>query len=106
MLKKVFCICSLLTLIACDKIDISKYPEDVQNCYNKTISNTDNCTKSKKIIVKYCECVGAGKVDIKAPDRKSVSDSIRAWVDMQKLYKRCAEKTGYVFCKENDTGNK
>jgi len=105
MLKKIFYICSLLTLIACDKVDISKYPEGIQNCYNKTISSTDNCTKSKKIIVKYCECVSAGKAEIKAPDGKSVSDSIRAWVDMQKLYEKCAEKTGYTSCKKNETEN-
>lgn len=103
MLKKIFCVCSLLTLIACDKVDISKYPEDIQNCYIQTVSSADNCTKSKKIIVKYCECINAGKAEIKTPDEKSVSDSIRAWVDMQKLYEKCAEKTKYTFCEKNET---
>ena len=101
-MKKILLFLPIFTLVACDNVDISKYSEDIQNCYNKTISSEDNCTENKKIIVKYCECISTGKAEIKAPNGESVSDSIRAWVDMQKLRDKCAEKTGYTFCEEDE----
>jgi hypothetical protein len=106
MLKKVFFICSLLSLVACDKVDVSKYPQDVQNCYNKMISSPDNCTKSKKNTLKYCDCLVAGKKKIKASDEKSVSDSIRVWMDVKKLYKRCADEARYKVCKKDEAETK
>jgi len=102
-MKKILLLLPVFTLAACDNVDISKYPEDVQKCYTQTLERTDNCTESKKIVVRYCECVSAGKAEIKTPNGQSVSDSIRAWAEMQKLRDRCAEKTGYTFCEKDET---
>ena len=104
-MKKLFLILPMIMLAACDNVDISKYPEDIRACYNGAIASDDNCTKSKKIVIKYCECISTGKAEIKAPNGESVSDSIRAWAEMQKLRDRCAKQTGYTVCEKPEQEN-
>jgi hypothetical protein len=100
-MKKLLLLPVALLFVACDRVDISKYPEDVQICYNDAIYDKDNCTESKKIVVKYCQCVSAKKAAIKAqmPDESSASYGIRMFVERHKIREECAEKTGYTFCK-------
>ncbi len=53
----VLCVLSALTLCACDdNIDITRYSGYVQNCYHNIIEDKDNCTNSKRKIIKYCQC--------------------------------------------------
>ena len=48
---------TILTLAACDSnIDISKYPENIQTCYNSILFDDDfKCVKPKTIL-SYCQC--------------------------------------------------
>ena len=101
MLKKLIYLCSSLILVACDNVDISKYPDDVQNCYYDTISSDNNCTKSKKTIIKFCECVTARKAKIKA-ESDDVQSAIVAFVERHKIHKGCAADTGYTYCKTDE----
>ena len=96
-MKKLLLLPVALLFVACDRVDISKYPEDVQACYNDAINDKDNCTESKKTVVKYCECVSAKMAQM--PDESSASYAIRMFVERHKIRKECAEKTGYTFCK-------
>lgn len=51
------CMLSIFVLSACeDNIDITRYPGYVQNCYHDIVDNKNNCTTSKRKIIKYCEC--------------------------------------------------
>ncbi len=105
MLKKLLCVCSLLGLGACDNVDVSKYPDDVQDCYYDTISSDNNCTKNKKTIIRFCECVAARKAKIKEKikaDGDDVQSSIVAFVERHKIHKGCAKDTGYTYCKTDE----
>ena len=99
-MKKLFLLPVLFLMAACDSVDISKYSEDVRTCYKNAIQDKDNCTESKKIVVKYCECVSEKQAAIKAeaPDEISASYAIRMFVERHKIRKECAEKTGYMVC--------
>ena len=97
IMKNLFLILPIFTLAACDNVDISKYPEDVQECYTQTLESTDNCTKSKKTVVKYCECISAKKAAMKAEAGKELSP-IRLFVERQKMREECAKQTGYTVC--------
>lgn len=101
MLKKLLCVCSLLALGACDNVDVSKYPDDVQDCYYDTISSDNNCTKNKKTIIRFCECVAARNAKIKA-EGDGVSSAIVAFVERHKIHKGCANDTGYTYCKTDE----
>ena len=100
-MRKLLLLPVVLLMVACDRVDISKYSEDIQACYNDAIHDKDNCTESKKIVVKYCECVSAKQAAIKAatPDESSTSYAIRMFVEKHKIRKECAQKTGYTLCK-------
>ena len=100
-MKKLLLLPVLFLIAACDSVDISKYSEDVQTCYKNAIQDKDNCTESKKIVVKYCECVTEKQAAIKVetPDDTSASYAIRMFVERHKIRKECAEKTGYTVCK-------
>ncbi len=50
----------LFFLTGCDSdIDITKYPENIQKCFNHIYYSDNNCTKKQKIIIKFCECYNA-----------------------------------------------
>lgn len=57
-MKKVFYGVLLLSLLsACDdNIDIVRYSGYVQTCYHDIIDNENNCTTSKRKIIRYCQC--------------------------------------------------
>lgn len=101
MLKKLVYACSLLALVACDNVDVPKYPDDVQDCYYDTISSDNNCTKNKKTIIRFCECVAARNAKIKA-EGDDVSSAIVAFVERHKIHKGCAKDTGYTYCKTDE----
>lgn len=107
-MKKLFLILPIFTLAACDNVDISKYPEDVQECYTQTLESTDNCTKSKKTVVKYCECISAKKAAMKAEageEEQTVSYAIRLFVERHKMREACAKQTGYTICETPEQEN-
>lgn len=56
MKKLLLCICGTVLLAGCDDVDITKYPENIQSCYNEIIYAPENCTTSKQSILKYCQC--------------------------------------------------
>jgi len=126
MLNKILMIISVLLIAACDNVDVSRYPEGVQKCYNGIIYDNGNCTKSKRTIVKYCECTEAQeeKLKVKAEElnkglrgsaafagamnntmsgffmagmRNSAQSQLEEYA--QKLYDECAKKTGYTRIK-------
>lgn len=125
MLKKILCVCSVVTLTACDNVDISRYPESIQNCYNEIIYEDNNCTTSKKTIVRYCQCTDGKQADLDAKwnelnrgvraaraggffkgnagglVRFGLQNSARAQYDAyaEKLFDECAKKTGYTRIK-------
>lgn len=112
-----FCVFSMLLLSACDNVDISKYPQNVQNCYNQVIYDVNNCTKSKKAILNYCQCYTSNLAkkteEINANYRQasaglnffnagSLNSALRATSQATlnqyatELVKDCASKTGYT----------
>ena len=126
MFKKFLYIGTALVLTACDNVDISKYPEGVQKCYNGIVFNDENCTKSKKTIVRYCECSQGQEAKINAKAAELEKDirganamaglMNRQWGGLfmagaqndarekleeyvQELYDECAKKTGYTRIK-------
>ena len=120
MKKTVLGVVALTVLSGCDNVDITKYPVAVQECYNSIIYNNDNCTKSKKTIIKYCECSQGvqGQIEAKALEARQgavaaatlfggafgglagVGAAVQAQAVVnsyaQELYNECAEKTGYT----------
>lgn len=120
MKKTVLGVVALTVLSGCDNVDITKYPVAVQECYNGIIYNNDNCTKSKKTIIKYCECSQGvqGQIEAKALEARQgavaaatlfggafgglagVGAAVQAQAVVnsyaQELYNECAEKTGYT----------
>ena len=133
MLKKLVLITFVFGLAACDNVDISRYPESVQNCYNGIIYDSNNCTHSKRTIVKYCQCTTGKESEIKAK-ASELDQDLRGAVALaggmnrtmggffiagaqntaneklhkfaQKLYDDCAKKTGYTRVKNCKKPNK
>ena len=68
-----------LILSGCDDVDISKYPEYIQSCYNSIIYDEANCTKSNKSTLKYCECLYGFKDNL-----------------THGIYNICAKKTSFT----------
>lgn len=115
-MKKVLIILGLgICMAGCDgdaNIDISTYPDAVRRCYNNIIYNDKNCTKSKKTIVKYCECYDAkstalaAELDADWNHVRGVSGFIRDGIakemlrdfdtGLEKIANSCAEMTGYT----------
>lgn len=106
-MKKLFLILPVIMLTACDDVDVSKYPEEVRACYNGALASNDNCTKSKKIIVKYCECISEKKAAMKAEntDEQTLVSAVRAFVERQKMREECAKQTGYTVCEKPEQEN-
>jgi len=134
MLNKILIATTLLLVAACDNVDISRYPESVQKCYNGIIYDDNNCTSSKRTIIKHCECVQAqdSKINAKAEElnkglrgsaafagtmnaqwggffmagvRNTAQEKLDAYAE--KLYDECAKKTGYTRMKNcKKAGNK
>lgn len=123
MLSKILLFIPILLLTACDNVDISKYPEFVQQCYNGIIYSDNYCGISKKITVRYCECCFAKQGDIYAKQQELNDAAVAAGMfygsavgplsgfaalgaqsmaqkklDMyrKQLYTECAEKVGFT----------
>ena len=100
-------------------IDITKYPENVQNCYNEGIYSDYSCTKNKRTILKYCECLQGLQPEISRRKNanlrvdwsttiepyygtvrgfasKTTDDNLNDYIKF--LYEKCAKKTGYKLC--------
>ena len=123
--KLVIGICGLAMLAGCDDVDISKYPENIQSCYNNIIYNADNCTTSKKAIVKHCECYESQYAPKATQVKKkyqmgSMATNHNRFVnfvyanEMNKELKElsdqvaadCAKKTGYTLIRQCKSNNK
>lgn len=132
MLKHLFLISLSVLVVACDNVDIEKYSESVQKCYNGVIYSDNNCNTSKRKIIKYCQCTDAmePKIQAKAAEldeglrgTAAFAGTMRgAWGGLfmagahsqareklekyaQTLYDDCAKKTGYTRiknCKKTD----
>ncbi len=108
-------------------IDITKYPESVQSCYNENIYSDNSCTKNKRTILKYCECIQGfqAEIDNKKTEANTkleiaafhwstthlpYSGSTRGFAGettdiknrlnayIKSVYEKCAKKTGYTSC--------
>lgn len=110
-MKKIFSLIMVLILLsACDNVDITRYPDNIQECYNGIIYGKDkNCTTNKKVIIKYCECTESqrkaymSQINISDSASKEIFMNLVGYQELQKIYDRCAEQTGYVRvknCKE------
>ena len=127
MLNKVLIMCSVLLIAGCDNVNITRYPEPVQKCYNSIIYDADNCTTSKKTIVRYCECQYAQteKLEAKWAELNEELEAHHAFSEVfigggwgnlavsalrdsvqhrfekyaQELFDECAAKTGYTRVK-------
>lgn len=132
MLKHLLLISLSVLVVACDNVNVEKYSESIQKCYNGIIYSDDNCNTSKRKIIKYCQCTDAmePKINAKAEELNQglrganafASTMNRGWGNLfaagvrnsaqnqlneyaQKLYDDCAKKTGYIRiknCKKAD----
>ena len=134
-MKKLIFLIPVFVLASCDNVDITKYPESVQSCYNGIINADNTCTKRKKTIVKYCQCNDSLEPEIQAKGQeiarklylKYQASNVAAavsglgilggmWAEREKsadleeakkeyaefkdkLYDKCAKKTGYIRAK-------
>jgi len=126
MLKHLLLISLSVLVVACDNVNLDKYSESIQKCYNSIIYSDNNCNTSKRKIIKYCQCSDAmeSKINAKAAE---LDDGLRgtaafagtmrgAWGGLfmagaqnkarekldqyaQTLYDDCAKKTGYIRIK-------
>lgn len=116
MKRLLFCALCATTLAACDNVDITKYPENIQKCYNDIIYNDSTCTKSKKVILNYCQCTEAAVENITNETNAAIQQANAigfgfivalgagnvqsAFVQKtEAAYDACAEKTGYTRAK-------
>lgn len=123
MVKKIMYLCCMLALVGCNDVDISHYPESIQQCYNGIIYDNDVCTTNKRTIIKYCQCTDgkqpeldayAAKLDsgvraagsmfhgsMRSFARIGLQNSASAKYDAfaEKIYDECAKKTGYTRVK-------
>lgn len=108
-MKKILVLLGIvLTVSACDsEVDITKYPEAIQQCYNGIYYNTNNCNKSKTIL-KYCQCFTAKSTAIVEQTNQNIKYRGKGWdflnwgvkaageKKLQAAANECAEKTGYT----------
>lgn len=114
MKRLLFCALCATTLAGCDNVDITKYPADIQECYNTIIYNNDNCTSNKKVILQYCQCYvpkareAAASYEQQGRLGARMGAGIFAIANAQLGFEKktgeiadiCAEKTGFI-CKTN-----
>jgi len=98
----------VLTVSACDsEVDITKYPENIQNCYNTVYYKDSNCNKGKTIL-KYCQCFVPKSIGINQRIEESWNIGPRniflksALLDkkermLDKAAEECSKSTGYIF---------
>lgn len=110
-MKKLFLLVGVLCVTGCDSnVDITKYPENIQTCYNSVFYHSDNCNKSKTII-KYCQCFNAKSDAITKKTNQTWGTISQARAQNMLMYNalereahesfnkaadECAKKTGYV----------
>ncbi len=107
-MKKILLLAGVLFITGCDSnVDITKYPESVQRCYNSAYYHTDKCSTDKAIL-KYCECFTAKStnIDIKineswnaGPRSPMLSHALDTKRDklLDEAAADCAKKTGYTM---------
>lgn len=118
LMKKLLFIAFVFGLVGCDSnVDITRYPENIQECFNKIYYNDNNCTKSQKTIVKYCECFQAKYSQAVAQEQQDYDTKVvtlgynnfvtkvsrmsvhdRLYEKSRQIASECADKTGYIDC--------
>lgn len=98
----------VLTVSACDsEIDITKYPETIQNCYNTIYYEDINCNKGKTIL-KYCQCFMPKSIGINQRIEKTWNMGLKNIYVLgglnserermlDKAAEECSKNTGYIF---------
>lgn len=107
-MKKVVSLVGILfTMSACSsEVDITKYPDNIQNCYNNIYYHSNNCNKDK-VILKYCQCFSAKVANINniindqwnaGPRSPILSNALANKKErmLDKAADECTEKTGYT----------
>lgn len=107
-MKKLFLLVGVLCVTGCDsEVDITKYPADIQQCYNAAYYHKDNCSKSKQIL-KYCQCFSAKAAPINAETNQNIQYRGKGWEflnwgvkaegekKLDQAADECAKQTGYT----------